>query len=235
MAIESLEHPDAELLARRGEGTRYALIMAGLELFGEYGLKATSTRMLAERAGANVASIPYHFGSKDGLYLAVVEYIVERVDAYIGETARDLRQTIDRGPVTREQARDALEKIIRGMAGMFVDSDEPKAWAQIVMREQASPTEAFDVLYKGHIRGIQRTLAELIAAYTGLDADGDEVKLRTHALIGQVLGFLVARESLLRHLGAGKLEKDHIEVIHRLLGEHARACLGVPPVTEDVA
>ncbi|MFP4031684.1 MAG: TetR family transcriptional regulator, partial [Desulfococcaceae bacterium] len=62
--------------ARRGDETRRALIHAGLELFGEYGIKGTSTRMLAELSGANVAAIPYHFGSKRGLYLAVVAHIV---------------------------------------------------------------------------------------------------------------------------------------------------------------
>jgi len=220
------------LRGKRGAGTRQALLTAGLELFGEHGLAGTTTRMLAERSGANVAAIPYYFGSKDGLYLAVVEYIVERVRAHVGEAARDVLPLVERGDLTPDGAVDALESIIHAMASMFVESDEPKAWAQIIVREQARPTAAFDVLYEGQIKRTQGLIAALVAAYTGLDAAGDEVKLRTHALIGQVLGFLIARESLLRHLGTRQLNAGHIDKIRAILGAHVRACLDAPPIPE---
>ncbi|MBN9445309.1 MAG: TetR family transcriptional regulator, partial [Bosea sp.] len=49
------------------EGTRQALIRAGLDLFGRNGFDATSTREIAQAAGVNSAGIAYHFGGKDGL------------------------------------------------------------------------------------------------------------------------------------------------------------------------
>ncbi len=58
--------------------TRTALIAAGLELFGEKGFEATSTRDIATAAGANLASIAYHFGSKEGLRLACAQAIAEK-------------------------------------------------------------------------------------------------------------------------------------------------------------
>ena len=71
---------------QRSEETRDALIGAGLELFGENGFNATTTRMVASRAGANIAAIPYYFGGKKGLYHAVVEHIMMRADSHLGET-----------------------------------------------------------------------------------------------------------------------------------------------------
>ena len=54
--------------------TQRRLIEAGMLLFGLHGLEATSTRALAMEAGVNLAAIPYHFGGKKGLYLAVLEH-----------------------------------------------------------------------------------------------------------------------------------------------------------------
>jgi len=233
MPIDDPANTDHARPDRRGAATRDALIMAGLELFGEHGLTGTSTRMLAERAGANVAAIPYYFGSKDGLYLAVVEYIVRRVQTHLGESTRGLMPLIERGDLAPEAARAALDTVMRVMASLFVESDEPKAWAQIIVREQSRPTAAFDILYEGQIKQMQGLIAALIGACTGLDAEGDEVKLRTHALIGQVLGFLMARESLLRHLGVRQLRSGHINAIHAVLRAHARACLDAPSISEQ--
>lgn len=230
MPIQSLEKPDRNLLNKRGEGTRYALIMAGLELFGEYGIKGTSTRMLSSHSGANIAAIPYHFGSKEGLYRAVVEYIIRSISAYIGEMTRDIQEALEQGPLEKAEALAAFRKMLGGLARIFVESDEPKAWAQIIMREQANPTEAFDIYYEQHMKQMQEMSTALVASCTGLDPESDEVKLRVHALFGQILVFLISRESILRHLGVQQLTEAHVDMIHRVLAGHAEACLQVPSV-----
>lgn len=65
---------------RRGPGRpthetelRPRLLLAARELFAEKGYEKTSTREIADRVGANVALIAYHFGGKEELYLAVLE------------------------------------------------------------------------------------------------------------------------------------------------------------------
>jgi AcrR family transcriptional regulator len=52
------------------------LIEAGLEIFGTFNLEGGTTRQLAQRAGVNQAAIPYYFGGKEGLYLAVIEHLL---------------------------------------------------------------------------------------------------------------------------------------------------------------
>ncbi|MDZ7778933.1 MAG: TetR/AcrR family transcriptional regulator [Gemmatimonadota bacterium] len=58
---------------RTGEATRHALMAAARELFGRKGFDGTSVRAITERAGANLGSITYHFGSKRALYAAVLD------------------------------------------------------------------------------------------------------------------------------------------------------------------
>jgi len=51
--------------------TRDALLDAAEALFVEHGLEGASLRAITQRAGANLAAVNYHFGSKEGLVRAV--------------------------------------------------------------------------------------------------------------------------------------------------------------------
>ena len=59
----------------RGDLTRDALIQAAMAVFGRDGFHATTTRAIAEEAKVNQALIGYHYGGKEGLYLAMFEHI----------------------------------------------------------------------------------------------------------------------------------------------------------------
>jgi AcrR family transcriptional regulator len=51
--------------------TRETLLDAAEKLFSEHGIQASSLRMITQQAGANLAAVHYHFGSKEGLVRAV--------------------------------------------------------------------------------------------------------------------------------------------------------------------
>lgn len=53
--------------ARHGPDTRERILDAAEALFVEHGFEATSMRLITGRAGVNLASINYHFGSKEAL------------------------------------------------------------------------------------------------------------------------------------------------------------------------
>lgn len=50
-----------------------AILDTAEKLFAQYGFDATSTREIAEKAGANVVMISYYFGSKENLLYAIIE------------------------------------------------------------------------------------------------------------------------------------------------------------------
>ena len=66
---------------QRGEDTRGRILEAALELFAASGFEGASTRTIAERAGVNLPAIQYLFGSKEGLYRAVVEQFSQQMQA----------------------------------------------------------------------------------------------------------------------------------------------------------
>lgn len=56
----------------RGADTRAALLAAGRSVFSRKGFDGASVRDITREAGANLGAITYHFGSKRGLYEAVL-------------------------------------------------------------------------------------------------------------------------------------------------------------------
>lgn len=71
--------------ARRRARTRAVILDAAERAFTEDGYRGVKVEAIADRADVAVGSIYSHFGSKDGLYLAVVERAVELFSRYMGQ------------------------------------------------------------------------------------------------------------------------------------------------------
>ena len=55
-----------------------------IEHFGRFGLEGASTREIAKAAGKPMSAITYHFGGKEGLYLACARHISDTLGWLIG-------------------------------------------------------------------------------------------------------------------------------------------------------
>lgn len=71
----------------RGEATRRKIAQAVVELVGELGWDAVTTRAVAARAGVNPALVHYHFGSMEAL---LRDAVVAALEEEIGQAARPL-------------------------------------------------------------------------------------------------------------------------------------------------
>lgn len=52
---------------------RTDILRAAEKLFAEFGFEGTSTRQISKESGANMAMINYYFGSKEGVFLEIME------------------------------------------------------------------------------------------------------------------------------------------------------------------
>lgn len=73
--------------------TRQRIIEASTFLFGLKGYDATSTREIAQRAGVNIASLNYHFKSKQGILEEVTGCVITEFKEKIKSLALDQNQT----------------------------------------------------------------------------------------------------------------------------------------------
>jgi len=58
-------------IRKDGIDTRERILKAASEVFAKKGYRNTTVAEIYRRAGSNVASVNYHFGSKDALYVVV--------------------------------------------------------------------------------------------------------------------------------------------------------------------
>jgi AcrR family transcriptional regulator len=58
---------------RTGIRRREQIVAAAIEVFGEFGFAGGSIRTIAERVGVSHATLLQHFGTKEGLLMAVLE------------------------------------------------------------------------------------------------------------------------------------------------------------------
>lgn len=205
------------------EATRQALIDSGLRLFGDKGFAATSTREIAGEAKANIASIAYHFGSKDGLRRAIADSIARTlrgvIDAAFEQAARDLESIPEakRGEAAAAGIAAAIDRIAR----FLLASPMGALFPRFVVREMSEQSAAFDVLYAGIFEPAHKRLCALFAAATGDDADSEETRLTVFALIGPLLYFRIGAPAVLRRMnwpGYGPAEAEKISrVVTRLI------------------
>lgn len=69
----SSDPPREDLRVSRGRATRAQLIDAAAAALAEAGYAGTSMRTVADRAGVRLSLVHYHFGSKRGLLIAVMD------------------------------------------------------------------------------------------------------------------------------------------------------------------
>ncbi len=204
--------------AGRGAHARTSLILAAAEVFGESSLDSATTREIAQRAGQNVASISYYFGSKEGLYIAVAEHIRElvlsRVQPLLGEITGFLAGS-------RQAPERCLDYFGRLLSAALATNSEMLAVTALIVREQLHPTKGFTILYEGVLGRMHETGAALICAYTGIPKGSEESIVRYHALLGQSLAFRFARETIVRRAGWSTIGKREEDLVQQVVTEQA--------------
>ncbi len=193
--------------------TRQRLLEAGLLLFGRHGLEATTTRSLAKEAQANLAAIPYHFGSKEGLYRAVLEHIVESKLAELGPCLRRAQAACDDAATDRETLLKLLRALIRTMTTAMLTDAQSGSGTQILLQEQIAPTQGFDFLHNGFLLPIHAALSALLGRLTALPAGSLELHLAAMAMLGQIFIFRIGLPSLLHLLQSDRLTDAHLHTL----------------------
>lgn len=103
--------------------TRDELIQTGIRMFGELGYEGTSVRALTRKAGANIASVTYHFGGKVAFFNACLDTVAAHLNAVGPE--RFLPANADSAAqLTEREAAIRLRLIIRSVLESAFDPEE---------------------------------------------------------------------------------------------------------------
>jgi AcrR family transcriptional regulator len=173
---EMTERPKLDGRREAGERTRERLIHATRSLLAEHGEDAVTLRDITQAAGANVAAVSYHFGSKEALCRATCEQAVSQL---IDEQIRALGELGDDASL-EEIAAAWTGPVIKGVSGT---PGETQCFMRIVARLAADPpAELRDWLASAVARADAELLRHLRRALPGVS--DDELRIRTECAAG---------------------------------------------------
>ena len=115
-----------------GASTRADLVAAGRTLFARKGFDGTSVRALTTEAGTNLGAVTYHFGSKRGLYTAVLE-----------DGVRPLARRVVRAAEAEGTARARMLGVVEAYFDHFTEHPD---LPYLLLQEVAAGKEPPDVI-----------------------------------------------------------------------------------------
>jgi TetR/AcrR family transcriptional regulator, regulator of cefoperazone and chloramphenicol sensitivity len=207
----------------RSDVTRLALITAATGVFAKFGYEAVSTRVIAAEANVHPALIGYHFGSKEGLYLAVFETIASAMEQRVGPALANIDaflNSMESSVESRQRCIHLLGSLCETMLATLAD-ESSGPWGPLMMREQQAPSQAFDLIYERFMQRMMGTMTRLVLT---IDPSRSEAaaKLTVVSLMGQTMVFRVAREGVLRHMGWDKMGPDQVVEAQAAIRENLR-------------
>ena len=171
---------------------------AAASLFAERGFHATSVREIAQRAGVNVASGNYHYGSKKALYLEVLREQFRGVQSELRKRGASLPPE-ELARRSHQEVVDVLRSRIQTMLELLI-GPPPGLHGTLMQREMCDPSEALPVIVAEFIVPMTAEMGALLSRlYPGLAASDVESCVRSIA--GQALFYRFAMPAVLHVQG----------------------------------
>ena len=177
--------------------TKHRILDAAETLFARDGYSATSLRAITMEAGANVASVHYHFGNKQSLLEALFERRVGAVNDERLSRLDEAESGSDAGPTLDEVLRIFLEPALRRLG-----SEDP-GWlrfTRVMGRIQAESGDHVKAIHQVFSEIRTRFLPALHKASPHLCAE--DIAWRMHFLIG-AMSFLLSDPGRLAFMTGG--------------------------------
>lgn len=181
------------------------LLDIAIDAFGQHGLDGASTREIAAAANTAMSSITYHYGGKEGLYLAAADEVALQMGT--PQVLDEIDGVIERGDPA--EAREAIHAILATFIGRLQD-EQSNSWALFIMREQLNPSEAFERIFAGPMGRTSLGLVELVCIATGT-RERDDARIAAISLFGQVLVLKAARATCRKILDRETLSADLLQ------------------------
>lgn len=194
--------------------TRRRILKAASRVFADQGYERASIRDIVARADVNQAAINYHFGSKEGLYRAVLE------QALAALTNAD--STAGRSGGTREAELHAfVSRQLRPLLG----KDELSDYLRIFNWETVRPSPAFRKFVAQAAGPYLASATALVQRFLPARATQKQAALAALWLLGQCSIFVRNREQLAHRPLGFAVDEDFVNELAGMITEWAAAGL----------
>jgi AcrR family transcriptional regulator len=170
--------------ADKDEATRDRIFDAATTMFAERGIDGVTMRALAERTGANLAAVSYHFGGKENLAVEVFRKVarksaIYRINALDAVAARATK--LGRIPTVRE--------VVSIFVDAYIGMDEPRdgiLLSHFVLKHRAAPNAWTNAVVKEELDTMAQRFIELLQR-AAPHLSPQEAHWRYHMMVGSTV------------------------------------------------
>ncbi len=192
--------------------TKTRILNAAEKLFSEQGIGATSLRSITAEAGVNLASIHYHFGSRENLILRVFERRLGPINAERLNLLNEFGQRAGNSAIPLEKIIEAFIK-----PPLFCEDaidDLPASFVQLIGRMHSEPKETQHLLMSLFGDVITSFIAELKKALP--EQSEKDLFWNLKFSIG-VLGIVLVGEETFRQVLEPELTQNRQATLERMI------------------
>jgi AcrR family transcriptional regulator len=214
-SLGPLEEPNAD--PEREAATKAAIFNAAERLFALHGFQNVSVRDITAEAAVNLASVNYHFGSKDAL---LFEIFRRRTAELNRERARMLHVAADRHG-GKPTVRDILAALFEPPLRWSSPEHERRISVQFIIRARSEGTEAMREVLRTDVSHLRRFADALIGALPHLPPE--EIYWRLHFALGMIHNNRFAEFDRLHVLSEGATRESDMEALLARMLDFAEA------------
>lgn len=187
---------------RQSGETRQRILDTACRLFAEKGYRGTTVALICREAGANIAAVNYHFGSKENLYQRAWRHAHDRLLAQVPP---------DGGVASDESPQQRLRGTIRAglQRAMLGDAIE----FRIIRNEMANPTGLLRQVIDDAIRPIRSAMQRILRELLGPQATNMDVELCEVCVVAPFMHITHRRQAEKHHGLAPVFREDMLEAM----------------------
>src|SRR5678815_2875873 len=192
--------------------TKAAVFNAAERLFALHGFQNVSVRDITAEAKVNLASVNYHFGSKDAL---LFEIFRRRTAELNRERARMLHEANDRH-AGKPPIREILEALFAPPLRWADPANDRRISVQFIIRARSEGTAEMREVLRNDVSHLERFANALMAARP--DLPKEDAYWRLHFVLGMVHNNRFAEFDRLHHLSGGLTREQDVDgLLSRML------------------
>ena len=201
----------------REAATKAAVFTAAERLFALNGFQNVSVRDITAEAGVNLASVNYHFGSKDAL---LFEIFRRRTAELNRDRARMLHQAADRHD-GKPPLREILAALFEPPLRWSNPAHERRISVQFIIRARSEGTEQMREVLRTDVSHLRRFADALIGALPHVPRE--EIYWRLHFTLGMLHNNRFAEFDRLHALSDGLTREGDVEALLKRMLDFAEA------------
>lgn len=165
---------------RDAEARRERLLIAAMQIFARDGYEKGSLRQICLKARANLASVKYYFGDKQGLYREVL------VESYRRALQHEPQARLEDGIAPEETLRSWIHYCVRFV--LLKRTSNP-VLGQLMAHEMRQPTPCLGEFLKLVVRPFHEELRRIIAAVLRKPEPDTQCEILAHHIVGLCVHF----------------------------------------------